>query len=1067
MRTNKLFFNALWLLAITPFLIQAQSEVELLRGWEYQSESGTQEKFNKVITSMDGTLIAVGEASQSGNQNVDGLFVVIDPESGERLFGAEFGGAGHDAFSSVVQNHDGTFTLVGYKEAGRRGGKQAWILSVDLYGEVLLDEVLSDGDMESSEFVDVAVNREGDMLATGMDYYKTGQSAWVLPLQNSPIFDKTLIGGMTNPRVNAVTAGEDGHFVLVGNTFSPHKAIPNLAWAIKMDRKGLEIWDAPVYLDSKSRKFPLDITSAPLAGGYAITGYVEDGRSGKEDIWLATIDENGEGEQDYYFGGKDSDIGVAVIELSEGGYAISGHTKSHLEKAAHSVLNLIVTDEYGLALADKYQTIFAGTGDNLAHSIVELLNGEEIVICGSSVAEKGQGVPASFLGPFSYKLRDLDAYGLDGTDEGRFGSNSEAPLTLSAVSFSDADGDQRLELSERGYFAVDLSNKTDQNLFDVRGKISADGDASGLDYWSDVMVGTLAAGKSKRMLIPVQALGASNESAKLNIDVAVAGVVKARAAASIGSLEEGFFDEMDKGETPSAPPPQLSVSNFNFTPAVNPRPGQTVKLLLELINKGGSSSPVTSARFILPEGVQAASESTTTPRIAGIRPGETKTVTFYFTYEESYRGNNIRIEFETSRQGNMVPLNSFLNLPIQSRGRADVPDEIFWVTPDPDEQMSRTIDVNDREIDLKVISLSTREQNKRNFAARVNGRRPQGQKMGESTLSPPTMTGDGRRSKRTYSTRIELEEGINEVEVVYLEDGTNGEVTSKSRTLTFRYIPRDKPNLHVLSIGIQHDDLDYTVKDAHDFADIYARLANNDHVSGFKKIEVMELTESSETAALNLRKAFENLKRWKIKDGDLLVIFISTHGKVVESGDYILVPSDFDPLFPNVTGLDFEEDVLKKLRMIDGNKLVFVDACHSGMVGTKSSSDDASSKVMNDLIRATSGLEIFASCSDSEYSYEDSSWNNGAFTKAILEAFNNEKVEIADGEFTSADVYADNPLSRAKEEGKDGVITIGELREFLQLRVPYLVRKAKGKRQNPSNKTAEHIDENTGIFIVH
>ena len=197
-----------------------------------------------------------------------------------------------------------------------------------------------------------------------------------------------------------------------------------------------------------------------------------------------------------------------------------------------------------------------------------------------------------------------------------------------------------------------------------------------------------------------------------------------------------------------------------------------------------------------------------------------------------------------------------------------------------------------------------------------------------------------------------------------------------------------------------------------------------------------------------------------------MVLFISSQGKVNSRDEYLLLPSNFDSRYEEETSINFKEDILNKLRMVDGKILVFIDACHSGSAFSRSYSDAAASQVMDGLIKATSGLEIIASCSANEYSYEEEKWGNGAFTKAILEEFKKGMVDVKGGKI-QADIY--DEISGLKRSGSDGVITIEELKRFIQKRVPYLVKTTKSSPptgQHPSNKSTEVLPEDMGIFMV-
>ena len=94
----------------------AQSDINLLSNWDYRRQVREYEKINKVIATTNGYIVAVGETLSKNRDNLDGLFLVIDAEDGSRYQWKRFGGTGDESFNSVVQNHDGTFTLVGYSQ---------------------------------------------------------------------------------------------------------------------------------------------------------------------------------------------------------------------------------------------------------------------------------------------------------------------------------------------------------------------------------------------------------------------------------------------------------------------------------------------------------------------------------------------------------------------------------------------------------------------------------------------------------------------------------------------------------------------------------------------------------------------------------------------------------------------------------------------------------------------------------------------------------------------------------------------------------------------------------------
>lgn len=1016
----------------------AQNDVQLLSGWEYEIDDESYQKFNKVITAFDGSIVAVGEVSGTGKNERDGLFVIIDPYTGrKRDIFKKIGGAGDDAFNSIVQNYDGTFTLVGYRGGQGKNQQRAWVLRLDEKGE-RIDEHFLSGVAGEHEWTDVAINGEGLVLAVGTSWTSRSRDILILPIVKGKPQSHRKFGNEDLNTVTAVASSADNNFILLGNTNRDNQLHESDIWAMKINETGLGKWSAPRFFGGEGIQNGMDIVRSKLSGGFVIIGYTEQGVNGKEDAWMIKMDENGRQEWDKHYGGYDDDKGTAIIELSEGGFAIAGQTKSHKPKASTSILNIILTDRKGNIVDSKIQSVFRGDNDNISNSIVELASGDELVLSGSS-ALKGSGpFTRGFVGSFSYRFRAS-------ASNSPTKSAGTQVLSMSTPIFYDEVEDQRLSVGERGYYYIEVKNNTTQNVHNVVGSVSAD-NSSRIRFADEVQLGTITAGQTKPMIIPVLADEQLSETVELKVDLKTSGIVVNSTIAKISAKK--------------ILPPKIMVSAYTFTPEGAVKPGEVIKVELELVNTGGLSSPPIPARFVLPNGVTASQNGSI--QVPSIAAKGTQKVPFYFQFDQTVKGDAFSIIFETQELANVSAIKQALSVAIEKPAEPIAKSDIFWVNPDPMEYTSNKILVKDPIIDIKVLAVSSTSLSKQNFATIVNGRRPEGQKMDEATLSFPTKM-EGRR-QQSYRTKVRLKEGRNEVQVVYYQDDKKT-INAESQKLVFDYVPKDKPNLYVLSIGVEHEDLKYTVKDAKDFASSYYGLKDNTG-RGFKRVDVRQLIKKEETSKVNIQKAFLDLKNWGIKDGDLVVVFISSHGKILDNNKYLLLPSDFDSQYQEITAINFNNDILKPLRVIDGNKLVFIDACHSGVVGSRSFSDDAASKVMNDLIRSTSGIEIFASCRDGESSYEDDSWENGAFTKAILEAFRNEEVPVGALPIR-ADIFADNPVTLDREEGSDGVITIDELKIFLSQRVPFLAKKIKGKPQNPTNKSAEHLDKNTGIFMIN
>lgn len=1047
MRTifTPLQFFLLFLFAIP---LSAQVEFNILSDWHYQRKAGGwPEQINQVVTATNGNIIAVGHTLSADGRSLDGLFLTIDPNTGKELIRKPFATPYDASFNAVVQNYDGTFVLVGYKK-DRSKGKDGWVMRLDDKGKTLFDTSPRSKEGRDDELIDIAIDGDGNLLAVGHQRFKKSfNGLWLVQIVEDETNDR-VVEDLALGFVTSMTASAAGGFAILGNTWEYTPSQPDNAWVLKVDANGKEEWPSPKYYGDKGYQDAKDIIATP-DGGYAIAGVTTSKGAGLADQWLVKLDRNFKMTWDKTYGGAKEDATHAILALSHGGFALAGQGKRHLATAKHTQLYLTIVDKNGIELDGTSTPIIPTQGNEIALSVAETYD-NKIIIAGVDLADDKQKTPTLHIGAYTYRQEGRLT---NSARERAKNANYSNTFQISEARFIDNNRNGYLEAKERGYFVLDVQNQSREALSHIRAEVSTENANSGIDFWKKVQLGTLLPGQSRTLHLPIQALkNLGSGRFDFSVQLFVKDTYASRQAANI--------------KTNQPEPPQLVVAKSTFYPSSDPEPGQEIVLKVNIENKGGMETGPFEVDFTIPMGVLSLESERQS--ILSIPPNRKKTLSFAFKYNEDFRGDALSIVVEANGE-NLPAFKSSFSLPVENQQVvADITPtkpnnevsthEIFWTNPDPNDYNRRIVEVNDKNVNIRLMAISGSVLDKRHFATKVNGRVVGGQKMDEVTLQGPGK--DMGRNRYTFKDKVNLQAGRNVVEVIY--NDKKG-LTFNSQAMTFNYIPKGNPNLYVLSIGVQHDDLKYTVQDAEDIAEEFYKL-KDDRGRGFKKVDVKQLTKKTQTTFTNLRKAMVDLRRANIKDNDLVVLFISSHGKVSgESGDYILIPSDFDPEYERQTSLDFDRDVIEQLEHVKGKVLVFIDACHSGSaIGEKEFSDAAASKFMNDLIEKSSGMEIIASCSDHEFSYEDDKWQNGAFTEAILEAFSDKTVEV-DGQLMHADIFHEID---SRKSGRDGIITIEELRNFIQKRVPNLVKSIKRQKQNPSHKSTHLLPKDTPIYMV-
>jgi uncharacterized caspase-like protein len=138
---------------------------------------------------------------------------------------------------------------------------------------------------------------------------------------------------------------------------------------------------------------------------------------------------------------------------------------------------------------------------------------------------------------------------------------------------------------------------------------------------------------------------------------------------------------------------------------------------------------------------------------------------------------------------------------------------------------------------------------------------------------------------------------------------------------------------------------------------------------------------------------------------DVAVIFFSGHGENDEELRYYFCPHDYDHTRRLRTGVAME-DIQKVLSSVAGKVLFFIDSCHAGnalgkMFAAKGGGTELDiTRLVNELSSAENGAVVFASSTGRQISVESEEWQNGAFTKAIVEGMDGKADLLKNGKIT-------------------------------------------------------------------
>ena len=252
-----------------------------------------------------------------------------------------------------------------------------------------------------------------------------------------------------------------------------------------------------------------------------------------------------------------------------------------------------------------------------------------------------------------------------------------------------------------------------------------------------------------------------------------------------------------------------------------------------------------------------------------------------------------------------------------------------------------------------------------------------------------TVMVDGQKQPADRAVRaantVEVDLPNRDCTVTIYAQNENGNSEPASIRLIREKQVAELPRLFAVAIGVgDYNDpelpkLKYTTKDARDFSKVLS--TKKDYP--YQDVQVKTICDEEAT-----REDFYEAMEWLKQESsptDVCIFFYAGHGYRDEKDRFYFMNygSSTSKLYNCFSSNDFRQAV----EDINGKLIVFVDACYSGalMGGNRSA---ASNHFVEQLRRTKNGMVMYASSASDSKSKENEDWKNGAFTKALVDAFN-------------------------------------------------------------------------------
>ena len=330
----------------------------------------------------DGGYIITGYTRSYGASGRN-LWLIKTDIHGDEEWNNTFGGSNDEEGKSVQQASDGGFIITGYTKSYTSGGEDVWFIKTDNLGNQEWDKSFGgsndDGGTSVLQASDGGYTIAGYTSSSGTG----GVDVWLIKMNQTgnEEWNKTF-GGYSSDGAWSAQQTSDGGYIITGWTYSYGGGYLGNVWLIKTDSAGNEEWNQAYGGSDVDRGYSVQQTSD---GGYIIAGYTSSFGAGLDDVLLIKTNESGNMDWQKTFGGSGRDYGYAVKQTNDGGYIITGYTRSY--GAGGDDVWLIKTDDEG---GEIFNSTFGGIASDVGYS-VQQTSDDAYIITGHTLSY-GAGV---------------------------------------------------------------------------------------------------------------------------------------------------------------------------------------------------------------------------------------------------------------------------------------------------------------------------------------------------------------------------------------------------------------------------------------------------------------------------------------------------------------------------------------------------------------------------------------------------------------------------------------------------------------------------------------------------
>jgi hypothetical protein len=289
-----------------------------------------------------------------------------DVHSQINKFERVYGGSSYDYGNSITQTYDKGYALTGSTSSYGNGSADGYILKIDSLGNAEWQKEY--GNINIDQFYSIKETSDSGLIAAGYtnSFGSGGYDVYLVKTNTSgdTIWTKT-IGGTDWDFAYSVQQTSDGGYIVAGGTYSFGAGSEDV-YLSKLDAAGLVQWTKTYGGSNEDEARSVQQTTD---GGYIITGFTKSFGNLNVDIYTIKTDSSGDTLWTNVLGQNGSDVGNSIRQNANGEYILAGSTQ------INSGINLAYIVKFNTLGDTVFTRLYGAPNDAAAYDICETADG--------------------------------------------------------------------------------------------------------------------------------------------------------------------------------------------------------------------------------------------------------------------------------------------------------------------------------------------------------------------------------------------------------------------------------------------------------------------------------------------------------------------------------------------------------------------------------------------------------------------------------------------------------------------------------------------------------------------